>query len=146
MAVQNSAAEVPITSPLAVLEWPAGNGSVHDQRHAGDLPDADRLAQVPRAGILPGPAVDRVLQLDAHPQQPDGEGLPQTSPPSTVNGVSNSNQTCAHTAARSYHPGGVNVSFERRLGQVRQEHDQPHRLARPGLRSAAARSSAPIPH
>jgi prepilin-type processing-associated H-X9-DG protein len=30
---------------------------------------------------------------------------------STVNGVSNGNQTCAHTAARSYHPGGVNVSF-----------------------------------
>ncbi len=30
---------------------------------------------------------------------------------STVNGVSNGNQTCAHTAARSYHPGGVNISF-----------------------------------
>ncbi len=30
---------------------------------------------------------------------------------STVSGNSNGNQTCAHTAARSYHPGGVNITF-----------------------------------
>jgi len=108
MAVANTAAEVPITSSLAVLEWPANAGftttvmpptcqtqtawlKYRGQEYYRALPSTAFFSTT----LTPNSLMKDCLNLGT----------------STVNGVSNGNQTCAHTAARSYHPGGVNASF-----------------------------------
>ena len=108
-AVQNTAAEVPINSPLAVLEWPSGNSGFttnvmppscqsqtawlkyRGQEYYRALPSTTFFSTT----LTPNSTMFDCLNLST----------------STVNGVSNGNQTCAHTAARSYHPGGVSISF-----------------------------------
>jgi prepilin-type processing-associated H-X9-DG protein len=109
MAVQNTAAEVPIASKLSVLEWPSGNTAFTTnvmppscQTQTGWL--RYRGQEYYRA--LPSTAFFSTT-LTPNSQMWDCLNLST----STVNGVSNGNQTCAHTAARSYHPGGVNISF-----------------------------------
>ncbi len=52
MAVQNTAAEVPIASKLSVPRVAFGQHGVHDERHAAVMPDADRLAQVSGPGSI----------------------------------------------------------------------------------------------
>jgi prepilin-type N-terminal cleavage/methylation domain-containing protein/prepilin-type processing-associated H-X9-DG protein len=109
LAVQNTAAEVPITSPLSVLEWPSGTAGFTTtvmppscQTQTGWL--RYRGQEYYRA--LPSTTF---FSTTLTPNSKMWDCLNLTT--STVNGVSNGNQTCAHTAARSYHPGGVNASF-----------------------------------
>ncbi len=110
MAVANTAAEVPITSSLAVLEWPAGSSSSFTttvmppscQTQTGWL--KYRGEEYYRS--LPSTAF---FSHTLTPNSPLKDCLNLGT--TTVNGNSNGTQTCSHTAARSNHPGGVNVSF-----------------------------------
>jgi prepilin-type processing-associated H-X9-DG protein len=109
LAVANTAAEVPITSMLAVLEWPAGTGgftttvmpaSCQTQTAWLKYRGQEYYRALPSTAFFSTTLTPNSLLKDC---------LNLTT--STVNGNSNGNQTCAHTAARSYHPGGVNASF-----------------------------------
>jgi prepilin-type N-terminal cleavage/methylation domain-containing protein/prepilin-type processing-associated H-X9-DG protein len=104
VAVANIAAEVPNNSPLAVLECSFGaafttttyytpctsSTSVlryRAQEYYRTLPSTAFYSHT----MVPNSLLKDCLSLSANPI-------------STI-------QTCAHTAARSYHPGGVNVAF-----------------------------------
>ena len=109
MAVQNTATEVPITSSLAVLEWPAGTAgfttiampaSCQTQTAWLKYRGQEYYRALPSTAFFSTTLTPNSLLKDC---------LNLTT--STVSGVSNGNQTCAHTAARSNHPGGVNASF-----------------------------------
>lgn len=109
MAVQNTAAEVPLLSPLAVLEWSGASASFtttvmptscqtqtswlkyRGQEYYRSLPSTAYFSHT----LTPNSQLRDCLNLTV----------------TTINGNSLGIQTCSHTAARSYHPGGVNVSF-----------------------------------
>jgi prepilin-type N-terminal cleavage/methylation domain-containing protein/prepilin-type processing-associated H-X9-DG protein len=109
LAVQNTATEVPITSKLAVLEWPSGSSgftttvmpaSCQTQTSWLKYRGQEYYRALPSTAFFSATLTPNSLLWDC---------LNLTT--STVSGVSNGNQTCSHTAARSYHPGGVNASF-----------------------------------
>ena len=107
LAVQLPAPQVSLNSPLAVLEW-SGAGFTTEF-----MPPSCQS----RTGYLPyrGQEYYRALPSTAffsHTLTPNStlrDCLNLAT--STVNGQNLGLQTCSHTAARSYHPGGVNVSF-----------------------------------
>jgi prepilin-type N-terminal cleavage/methylation domain-containing protein/prepilin-type processing-associated H-X9-DG protein len=110
VSVQNVAAEQPINSPLSVLEWPAGSSSSFTT-NVYPAPCQTQTAWLRYRGqewyrALPSTAFFSHTLTPNSPIQ-DCLNLATT----TVNGNSLGLQTCAHTAARSYHPAGVNVSF-----------------------------------
>jgi prepilin-type processing-associated H-X9-DG protein len=107
-AVQNTPAEVPINSPLAVLEWTASSGFTTNV-----MPPAceSQTAWLKYRGqeyyrALPSTAFFSHT-LTPNSQLRDCLNLSVTS----INGNSLGLQTCSHTAARSNHAGGVTVSF-----------------------------------
>ena len=107
-AVANTAAEVPLNSPLAVLEWSATSGFTTNAIPAS--------CQSLTAWLkYRGQEYYRAMVSTAF----FSHTLPPNSPYrdclnlniTSVSGNSVGVQTCAHTAARSYHPGGVCISF-----------------------------------
>ena len=109
-AVNNTADEVPITSPLAVMTWPAASQA------SFNTVNADPTCQTQTTWLrYRGQQYYRALPTTAF----YSHTLPPNSPlkdclnlgVSAPNGISFGLQTCAHTAARSYHSGGVNTSF-----------------------------------
>jgi prepilin-type N-terminal cleavage/methylation domain-containing protein/prepilin-type processing-associated H-X9-DG protein len=110
-AVANTAAEVPINSPLAVLEWPAAQSSTFTTT-VYPTTCATQTAWLKYRGeeyyrSLPSTAFFSHT-LTPNSQYQDCLNLGTT----TSNGQNNGNQTCSHTAARSYHAGaGVNAAF-----------------------------------
>ena len=107
-AVQLSPAPLPITSLLAVIEWTATSGFTTTvmppscQALTGSL--QYRGEEWYRA--LPSTAFFSHT-LTPNSQYRDCLNLNTT----TIGANSLGLQTCAHTAARSYHPGGVNIGF-----------------------------------
>jgi prepilin-type N-terminal cleavage/methylation domain-containing protein/prepilin-type processing-associated H-X9-DG protein len=110
LAVQNTTTEMSITSMLAVREWPAASTSSFTTTV---IPPscATQTSYLEYRGeewyrALPSTAFFSHT-LTPNSQIQDCLNLATT----TVNGNSLGLQTCAHTALRSYHPGGANVSF-----------------------------------
>ena len=129
------------TSPLAVREWPVGHRGIHDERDPGRRAQTQTAWLKYRGEEWYAPPLDGVLQPYAHARTARSR-IASTSTTTTVNGIALGLQTCAHTAARSYHPGGVNrlVLPTVRSGSSRTR-STPSRGS-PSGRSPAARSSA----
>ena len=100
---------VPITSMLAVMEWPAGTAGF-------TTPVIPATCQA-LTGTLQyrGQEWYRALPSTAffsHTLTPNSQLHDCLNLSTTTIGANNLGlQTCSHTAARSYHPGGINVSF-----------------------------------
>jgi prepilin-type N-terminal cleavage/methylation domain-containing protein/prepilin-type processing-associated H-X9-DG protein len=107
-AVQNTVAEVPVNSLLAVLEWTSSSGFTTNLMPAACQAQTVWLKYRGEEYYRSLPST-AFFSHTLTPNSPlrDCLNLAVT----TINGNSLGTQTCAHTAARSYHPGGVNVSF-----------------------------------
>jgi prepilin-type N-terminal cleavage/methylation domain-containing protein/prepilin-type processing-associated H-X9-DG protein len=108
IAVLNLSTAVPITSPLAVMEWSATSGFTTTVMPAScqTLTGTLQYRGEEWYRALPSTAFFSHT-LTPNSQYRDCLNLSTT----TVNGNSLGLQTSAHTAARSYHPGGVNIGF-----------------------------------